>query len=114
MLAEGELAVGLLILVCSVLVPLLKLGGMLLLCWRDPSRIMGSHARARMFRLIDWIGRWGMVDVLLVAILVAAVKLGNWVDVHPGPGVVAFAGVVVLSLLASAAFDPHAIWEDQQ
>ena len=53
-----------------------------------------------------------MLDVLLVAVLVAVVKLGDVVRVQPGPGLAAFAGVVILSLLASAVFDPHSIWED--
>ncbi len=53
-----------------------------------------------------------MLDVLLVAVLVAAVKLGDWMDVSPGPGVAAYAAVVIFSLLSSASFDPHAIWED--
>jgi paraquat-inducible protein A len=52
-----------------------------------------------------------MLDVMLVAVLVAFVKLGDLVDIHPGPGVVAFTTCVVLSLLASACFDPHCIWE---
>lgn len=55
-----------------------------------------------------------MVDVLLVAVLVAMVKLGDLVEVTPGPGVAAFTAVVLLSLIASALFDPHAIWEDDQ
>ena len=55
-----------------------------------------------------------MIDVLLVAMLVAAVKLGNWMDVQPGPGTLAFATVVILSLLASASFDPSIIWEDDR
>jgi paraquat-inducible protein A len=61
--------------------------------------------------MVEFLGRWGMVDVLLVAVLVAVVKLGDLVTVTPGPGVLAFGSVVVLSLLASAAFDPHALWE---
>ena len=55
-----------------------------------------------------------MIDVLLVAVLVAAVKLGDWMDVHAGPGAAAFGAVVVLSMLASALFDPAAIWEEHE
>ena len=73
-----------------------------------------KHHRASTYRVVEWIGRWGMLDVLLVALLVAAVKLGSWVEVHPGPGVAAFGGVVIFSLLASAAFDPQAIWEEHE
>ncbi len=106
LLASGQWLIGLLVFACSIVVPLLKLFGMLLL---DYDRAWsGPEARRRLHRAIDWIGRWGMLDVLLVAILVAAIKLGNWADINPGPGVVAFALVVVLSLLASATFNPHA------
>ena len=52
-----------------------------------------------------------MLDVLLVAMLVAALKLGDIVNVTPGPGVIAFAACVFMSLLASASFDPHHLWE---
>jgi paraquat-inducible protein A len=105
LISEGQAAVGLLVFTCSIVVPLLKLGGIVLLGIEDlwSGR---ADARRRAHRAIDWIGRWGMLDVLLVAIVVAAIKLGNWADIHPGPGVAAFASVVVMSLLASAVFDP--------
>ena len=100
---EGEAAVGVLVFACSVVVPVLKILGILWLSWR---REWGSAAaRVRAHRIIEWAGRWSMLDVLLVAILVAAIKLGNWADIQAGPGVFAFAGVVVMSLMASALFD---------
>jgi len=108
--AEGELLVGLVVLVCSLVIPALKLLAMLVLAF--PSTVLGPEHRALTYRLVEWIGRWGMVDVLLVAVLVALVKLGSWAEVQPGPGLMAFTAVVVLSLLSTAAFDPHAIWEE--
>ncbi len=103
LMAEGEVAVGVLVFACSVVVPVLKVLGILALSWR---RVWGTAAaRARAHRIIEWAGRWSMLDVLLVAILVAAIKLGNWADIQAGPGVFAFAGVVVMSLMASATFD---------
>jgi paraquat-inducible protein A len=107
LLSGGQIAVGLLVFVCSIVVPVLKVGGVFALC----TGLLRGHHGARAHRFMEWIGRWGMIDVLLVAVLVAAVKLGSWVDVHPGPGVAAFAAVVVLSLLASAQVDPARIWE---
>ena len=109
LLGAGELFVGLVVLICSVVAPILKIVAMLALC--TGGTVLGRKHRAITYRLVEWIGRWGMLDVLLVAILVAMVKLGDWVEVTPGPGVAAFAGVVIFSLLSSAAFDPHAIWE---
>lgn len=111
LLADGQLAVGILIFLCSIVIPLLKLLG--LLAVSAGGIMLGPQQRMLTFRAIDLIGRWGMIDVLLVAILVAAVKLGNWADVHAGPGVLAFAAVVVLSLAASASFDPLRIWEEE-
>jgi paraquat-inducible protein A len=111
LMREGEWLVGLIVLVCSVVAPLAKIGGMFLVC--VGGGISSQSQRQHVFRAIEWIGRWGMIDVLLVAVLVAAVKLGSWADVHAGPGALAFAGVVLLSLLASACFDPRAIWQEK-
>jgi len=110
LLKEGSIAVGVIVLVCSIIIPAIKLTGILLLCTR--LEWFERHHRAAAYHAIEWLGRWGMVDVLLVAVLVAAVKLGTWVNVSPGPGAAAFAAVVVLSMLASAVFDPSQIWEE--
>lgn len=110
LLAGGQFAVGLVVLFCSVVAPLFKLGAIFALSAGE--LLLPTRHRARTYRLVEFLGRWGMLDVVLIALLVAAVKLGDLVEVSPGPGIAAFAGVVVLSLLASAFFDPHAIWED--
>lgn len=112
LLAEGHLFVGLAVLLFSVVAPIGKLVLIFGLCVGQG--VIARQDRARAYRLIELIGRWGMVDVLLVAILVAVVKLGDLVEVTPGPGVVVFGVVVILSLLASSVFDPHAIWEQEQ
>ncbi len=111
LLSEGHLFIGLTILLFSIVAPLGKLGLLLTLC--VGKRGLEKRDRASAYKLIEFIGRWGMVDVLLVAVLVAMVKLGDLVQVTPGLGVIAFAAVVMLSLIASAIFDPHAIWEEQ-
>ncbi len=115
LLAEGQVIVAVIVLTCSIVIPLLKIAGMFLLCAGGLTgrAWLAAHPRMIVYRAMEWIGRWGMIDVLLVAILVAAVKLGNWMAVHPGPGAAAFAGVVIMSLLASASFDPVSIWEDE-
>jgi len=112
LLAEGRLFVGLAILLFSIVTPIGKLGAMFVLCSGD--RLLRASHRAFTYRVVEFLGRWGMADVLLVAIVVAIVKLGDLVQVTPGVGVVAFGAVVILSLLASAAFDPHAIWETDE
>jgi len=112
LLSSGEIAVGLIVLLSSIIAPILKLVAMLILSM--PTSVLTRRHKAVTYRFVEWIGRWGMVDVLLVSILVALVKLGSWAEVAPGPGLIAFTAVVVLSLLSSAAFDPHAIWEQDQ
>ncbi len=111
LLTHGQVFIGLAVILCSVVIPLLKLGGLLVLC--SERAILAAHHQARMYRWIEIAGRWGMLDVLLVAIIIAAVKLGDLVEVTAGPGVVAFTVCVMLSLLASGAFNPHAIWQEE-
>lgn len=109
LLADGQIAVGLVVLFCSVVAPVMKLAAIFALS--AGGLLMPHRHRAATYRLVEFLGRWGMLDVVLIALLVAAVKLGDVVRVHAGPGVAAFAGVVVLSLLASASFDARTIWE---
>lgn len=111
LLAKGEWLVGIVILVCSVVIPLAKLGGLFIVCLKPP--LPRRHAAA-VYSGIEMAGKWGMIDVLLVALLVAALKLGDMVNVFPGPGLIAFTAVVLLSLIATAFFDPHTIWEEDE
>ena len=110
LLAKGEIFVGAVVLLCSVALPLLKLSGLLALTLGRRRFSRGS--RARMYRWIEWTGRWGMLDVLLVAVVVAWIKIGDLVEVRPGPAALAFTLCVLLSLLAGAWFDPHALWDE--
>lgn len=111
LLAEGHLFVGLAVLLFSIVSPIGKLALLFALCAGD--RLLRPRHRAATYHLVEFLGRWGMADVLLVALVVAIVKLGDLVEVEPGPGVVVFGAVVILSLLASAVFDPRAIWDER-
>ena len=110
LLRDGELVVGGVVLVCSVVLPLGKLAALLTLT--GTSWLRRRHA-AVTYRLVEWTGRWGMLDVLLVAMLVAWIKVGELVRIEPQPAAALFALCVLLSLLASAWFDPHALWADE-
>ena len=110
LLSRGELVVGLVVLTCSVILPVVKLAAMLVL---STGRFLRLRHRALTYRIVEWTGRWGMLDVLLVAILVAVLKLGDMVEVSVGPGLLAFTTCVGLSLIAAASFDPHSLWEPQ-
>ncbi len=108
---RGHIFIGIIVLVCSLVIPVLKLGGLLVLSAGGLG--LGRRHRALTYRLVGWTGRWGMLDVLLVAILVAVLKLGDFVEVSAGPAAVAFGLCVLLSLIAAASFDPHRIWEPE-
>lgn len=112
LLFEGEVLVASVVLTCSIVIPLFKLIGMLAITLGRG--MLSRRHRALTYRLIEWTGRWGMLDVLLIAILVAWIKIGDLVQVTPGPAALAFTLVVLLSLLASAWFDPHAVWEGEE
>lgn len=109
LLVNGYWGIALLVFVASILVPLLKLLGLFYLCLdyrSDKHRLYKTYV----YRVVHAIGPWSMLDVFLVSILVALVKLGDLASVSAQPGLVAFAGVVVLTMFASASFDPRLIW----
>jgi paraquat-inducible protein A len=108
LLSEGELVVGLVVLLCSVVLPVAKLVSLLLITGFGDR--IAHQQRARTWRFVELTGRWGMLDVLLIALLVAWLKLGDLVEVSPGPGALAFTVCVLASLVASALFDPRALW----
>jgi paraquat-inducible protein A len=109
LLIHGDWVVGLIVLLFSILLPLLKLLALLELSWIGLTR---RRHRAWTYRLVELAGRWSMMDVLLLALLVTMVKLGDLVSFRLGPAVLAFVMCVVMSMLASLMFDPHAIWEE--
>ncbi|MCZ6542232.1 MAG: paraquat-inducible protein A [Planctomycetota bacterium] len=111
LLSRGHIIVGLVVLLCSMVFPVLKLVALVVLSMGGSA--LQRHHRALTYRLVEWAGRWGMLDVLLVAILVAVLKLGDMVEVSVGPAALAFTLCVTLSLFAAASFDPHSLWEPQ-
>ncbi|HYP68355.1 MAG TPA: paraquat-inducible protein A [Thiobacillaceae bacterium] len=101
------------VFLASIVIPLFKLIGLLFLV--ASKRFGPGHwqqQRLRIYRLLDVIGPWAMLDVFLLSILVALVKLGQLVTILPGPGLLAFTAVVVLTILATASFDPRLIWDE--
>ena len=100
------------VFLASMVIPVLKLAGLFFLVISSRLRLgRRLRGRTRIYKFIDRIGPWAMLDVFLLAVLVALVKLGTWATVLPGPGLIAFAAVVVLTMLASASFDPRLIWQ---
>ncbi len=110
---DGEWPVALIVFLASILIPLCKLLGLfyLVITAKFKSK-RGRKERTWVYKFIAVIGPWAMLDVFLLSVLVALVKLEQIATVMPGRGLLAFTSVVVLSILASASFDPKAIWDD--
>jgi paraquat-inducible protein A len=112
---DGQWLVAIVVFLASLLIPLLKLLGLFFLVITTKLKLQRAQAsRTRIYKIIDVIGPWAMLDVFLLAILVSLVKLGRIATVTPGPGLLAFASLVVLTILATASFDPRQIWETQK
>ena len=108
----GMLPVALLVLFASVVVPVLKLIGLVFLLISVHRRWATRLAdRTRLYRIIEGIGRWSMVDVFMTGILAALVALGNLATITAGAGAIAFCAVVIVTILASMAFDPRLMWD---
>jgi paraquat-inducible protein A len=108
----GEWPLALLVFFASVSVPVLKLVGLILLL---TTTMAGVRTRRRdrtvLYRVLDAVGRWSMIDIFMESILVALVQFGAVVTVIPGPGAIAFAAVVILTMFAARTFDPRLIWD---
>ena len=112
-LLSGSWYLALLIFFASVFVPMLKLVILisLLISVQRRSR-WRPRERMRLYRIIEGIGRWSMVDVYVVTILVALVKLGNLATIEAGLGAVFFCAVVIITIFAAMSFDPRLVWDN--
>ncbi|WP_242457918.1 paraquat-inducible protein A [Halomonas sp. YLGW01] len=109
---HGSYPIAAIIFIASILVPVSKLMALAWLCLAVPrSGELNAVTRIRLYRITELIGRWSMVDVFVVAILVALIRAGNLMSIAPGPAALAFGAVVVLTMLAAMAFDPRLIWD---
>lgn len=108
----GSWLLAAIVFIASVLIPLLKLGVLAYLLLSV--KLRWDHdpiARTRLYRLIEAVGHWSMLDVFVVGLLAALVQLGPAAQVQAGPGVIAFGAVVWLTLWATRSFDPRRVWD---
>ena len=112
LITAGLWPLAIIVFTASIVVPLVKLFGLslMLVMTRMHSRrwLVG---RTRLFRLIDRIGRWSNIDLFMISILVALVQFGTLTSVRPEAGAVAFAAVVVITMMASRCFDARLMWD---
>jgi paraquat-inducible protein A len=109
---SGSWPLALIVLIASVMIPLGKLLALAyLLITVQRGSTIGNHERTRLYRMVEFIGRWSMLDVFVDTFTVALVQLQPLMSVEPGTGVLFFAAVVVLTMLAAESFDPRLIWD---
>jgi paraquat-inducible protein A len=108
----GMWPLALLVFFASITVPALKIVGLILLL---ATTQRGSRWRLRdrtlLYRIVESIGRWSMIDIFMLSILAGLVQLGSTATIEPGIGAVSFAAVVVITMFAASAFDPRLMWD---
>jgi paraquat-inducible protein A len=100
------------IFIASVMVPMGKLFSVGYLLWSvRAGRTSSKQQRTTLYRMTEFVGRWSMIDVFVVSILVALIHLSGVIVIRPGAAAVSFAGVVIITMIAAEAFDPRLIWD---
>lgn len=112
---SGSWPLALIVLIASVMIPLGKLVALAyLLITVQRGSIASNRERTRLYRMVELIGRWSMLDVFVDTFTVALVQLQPLMSVEPGPGVLFFAAVVVLTMIAAESFDPRLVWDSNE
>ncbi|AZC53239.1 paraquat-inducible protein A [Pseudomonas chlororaphis] len=112
---HGMIPIAAVVFIASILVPTFKLVGIALLLFSvQRHQPLSARQRIWMYRFIEFIGRWSMLDIFVIAILVAVVNFGRLASIEANLGAVAFASVVILTMLAAVTFDPRLIWDNTE
>jgi len=109
---SGSWYLALIIFFASIMVPMLKMIALVLLLVTTQRRSRWQlQQRTKLYRVVEFVGRWSMLDIYVVAVIVALVQLQALATITPGPGAIAFGAVVVLTMFAAMAFDPRLMWD---
>ena len=111
----GSYPIAVVIFIASIVVPVSKLVALSVLCWYATHRTeVNPHQQILMYRVTELVGKWSMIDVFVVAILVALIKLGDVLSFYPGYAALTFSAVVITTMIAAETFDPRLIWDQAQ
>ncbi|WP_233887537.1 paraquat-inducible protein A [Paraburkholderia flagellata] len=109
---SGSWPLALLVFIASIAVPMLKILGLSYLTWSTQRRWTWlPEQRTRIYRLIELVGRWSMLDIYVITMLVALVQFNALATIRAGPAAIAFGAVVILTMFAANMFDPRLIWD---
>lgn len=112
LIAGGMLPLAALVFFASILVPMLKMVGLAILLISTQLRATGRlRDRTVLYRIVNTVGRWSMIDIFMESILVALVQFGSIATIDPGFGAIAFAAVVIITMFAAESFDPRLMWD---
>lgn len=110
--SSGLYTIALVVFVASIAVPIAKIVILSYLIWSvKAGHVSATSKRTKLYKFVEVIGRWSMIDVFVVTILVAIVQFGFFYSVEPEPALIAFAAVVILTMLAAESFDSRLLWD---
>lgn len=112
---DGSIPVALVIFIASIMVPSLKMIALGCLCWdaagSGERKAADSERMHLLYEVVEFVGRWSMIDVFVIAVLSGLVRMGRLMSISPGIGVLLFAAVVILTMIAAKTFDPRLLWD---
>jgi len=112
---HGMWGIAIVVFVASILVPILKMLGLVVLLLSIQSRwILNPRLATKIYRILEFVGRWSMLDIFVIALLVALVEFGRLTSISAEPGATFFGAVVVFTMLAATSFDSRLIWDKQR
>ncbi len=110
--SHGNMGIALIILVASVVIPLGKFWAVAFLAISvQQEKSVSQHRRQMMYEIVEYIGRWSMIDIFVVAILSSLVQLKTLASINPGAAALFFALSVIFTMLSAQAFDSRLIWD---
>ena len=110
--SDGSYPVALVIFIASIMVPTLKMIAIAWLCWDANGHGKRDSERMHLiYEVVEFVGRWSMIDVFVIAVLSALVRIGGLMNIYPAIGAVMFALVVILTMFAAMTFDPRLSWD---
>ena len=112
--SEGSYPVAAVIFLASIMVPTLKMIAIAWLCWDAKGHGKRDSERMHLiYEVVEFVGRWSMIDVFVIAVLSALVRMGGLMSIYPAMGALMFALVVIMTMFSAMTFDPRLSWDRQ-
>ena len=109
---HGSYFIAAIIFVASIIVPIGKFVALFALCLSETFDLrLNAYNKTTIYRITEYVGRWSMIDVFVVAFLAGFIQMGELMSIYPGPAALAFAGMVVFTMLAANSINPKQFWD---